>query len=326
MFTRLGQPLGRSRNFSAEFLAPVGEALKHEPPRIGETQTLAEDGLPHLELTPFAGNDIVRGFLVRNPSNDTSAQLAIPALRSLLALEYERHWLLGDATRRERSHRMTRLVELADKGGARAYLRSLGVTDSALRGLAVEAKNDTHAEVLVDDLSVLLNTSLIRQQGKLVECLTVDDPRRALSEYGLSSAVGIGTLLAPEHVGRTLRQAKLALETSRRVDSPIEYLDGAAHEFLIRIAPPTYLEDFAAAALAPIEHARGGNDLVTTLSSWLSERRSLEATALRLGVHRHTVRNRIQRIAQLTGHDLESIDVQTELWLALKAKGANDAT
>ena len=38
-------------------------------------------------------------------------------------------------------------------------------------------------------------------------------------------------------------------------------------------------------------------------------------------MHRHTVRNRIQRAAQLTGHDLDSIDTQTELWLALKARG-----
>lgn len=40
-----------------------------------------------------------------------------------------------------------------------------------------------------------------------------------------------------------------------------------------------------------------------------------------MGVHWHTIRNRIERIAQLTGHDLDSVDTQTELWLALKARG-----
>ena len=32
----------------------------------------------------------------------------------------------------------------------------------------------------------------------------------------------------------------------------------------------------------------------------------------------------MQRIAQLTGHDLDGIDAQTELWLALKARGFRD--
>ncbi len=43
-----------------------------------------------------------------------------------------------------------------------------------------------------------------------------------------------------------------------------------------------------------------------------------------MGVHRHTVRNRMQRIVQITGHDLDGIDAQTELWLALKVRGFRD--
>lgn len=70
-----------------------------------------------------------------------------------------------------------------------------------------------------------------------------------------------------------------------------------------------------------ITQARGGEALLHTLHVWLVERRSIEATADRMKVHRHTVRNRIQRVAQLTGHDLDSIDTQTELWLALKVRG-----
>ena len=322
VFNRLGQPLGRSRGFSRELLFAAGTALAAHPPRIGETEQIPAGEGCQLELTPFAGNDTVRGFLARLPGGDASAELAAPALRSLLALEYERHWLLDDPARRRRAEQLRRLVGLGE-GGSRAYLRSIGVTDPELRGLAVEARNETHAEVLVDDLAALLSTRLIRHRGRVVECLVTLDPRQPLADYGLTVPIGVGTPVAPEHVARSMRQAELALETSRRIGTPIEYLDGAAHEFLIRIANPSYLESFAAAALDPIVRTRGGDELLATLHTWLAERRSIEATAERLGVHRHTVRNRIQRVAALTGHDLDSIDVQTELWLALKARGAN---
>lgn len=64
--------------------------------------------------------------------------------------------------------------------------------------------------------------------------------------------------------------------------------------------------------------------LLTTLHTWLIENRSIEACAVRLGVHRHTIRNRVLRLTQVTGRSLDSVDTQTELWLALKARGFRD--
>jgi purine catabolism regulator len=61
--------------------------------------------------------------------------------------------------------------------------------------------------------------------------------------------------------------------------------------------------------------------LLQTLHAWLAENRSVEACALRLGVHRHTIRNRVHRLTQITGRSLDDVDTQTELWLALKARG-----
>lgn len=319
VFDRLGHPLGRSAGFRPGLLAELGETLgTGRAPRLGEVLRLPEHSL---EITPFAGNDVIRGFFARRPSSDESAELAAPTLRSLLALECERHWFLDEPGRRLRAERLGKVLALSDAGGARAILRSSGVELAELRGVVIAARNETHAEVLIDDLAAILATPLIRNRGSVVECLVGADPRRALAEYGLDVPMGVGTSVAPEHAARSMRQARLALETSRRVGTPIEYLDGASHEFLIRVASSEYLDSFADAALAPIEHARGGEVLLQTLHTWLLERRSVEATAERMGVHRHTVRNRIQRIEQLLGHDLDGIDAQTELWLALKARG-----
>jgi purine catabolism regulator len=338
VFDRLGRAIARSSAFPSSLLAGLGERLAdHSAPRLGEQLRLSaatleplanggsKDAQQPVEISPFAGNDTVRGYCARIPTGQETAELAAPALHSLLALEFERLWYLDEPARRKRAERFARLLTLTQEGGARAFLRSLGIDSGALRGVAIEARNETHAEVLVDDLAMVLAAPFIRHRHRVVECLSTVDPRQALSDYGLDVPTGIGTSGAPEHSARSMRQAALALETSRRVGTPIEYLDGASHEFLIRIAPSDYLESFSTAALAPIEHSRGGESLLRTLHTWLLEHRSIEATAERMGVHRHTVRNRIQRIAQVTGHDLDGIDTQTELWLALKARGYSDS-
>jgi purine catabolism regulator len=339
VFDRLGRVMARSSAFPSSLLVPLGKRLaSHEAPRLGEHFNLSATTLEAepdiasapagqtVEIDPFAGNDTVRGYCVRIPTGQETAELAAPALRSLLALEFERLWFLDETARRKRAERFARLLTLTEPGSARTFLRSLGIEGGPLRGVAIEARNETHAEVLIDDLAVVLAAPFIRHRHRTVECLATVDPRQALADYGLDVPTGIGTLGAPEHSARSIRQATLALETSRRAGTPIEYVDGASHEFLINAAPSDYLEAFSSAALAPIENSRGGEALLRTLHTWLLERRSIEATAERMGVHRHTVRNRMQRIVQITGHDLDGIDAQTELWLAFKARGFRDGT
>ncbi|MFT4214338.1 MAG: helix-turn-helix domain-containing protein [Microbacterium sp.] len=325
VFDRLPRVLGRSAGFRPRLLGAVSEALAEGPPRLGETRDLtlfADDGEPlRVTVDPFAGSDTVRGFVARIPAGSGVAELTAPALHSLLALDYERRWLLDEPARRQRADDLGRVLAFGDEGRVRILLRRNGIDSSELRGLVIEARSETHAEVLVDDLAALLSAPLIRHNGRIVECLVHADPRQALTEYGLDVPIGVGTAAALQHAARTVHQATLALEASRRVGAPIEYRDGASHDLLIRAANPELLEAFADAALLPVERARGGQTLLRTLHTWLTESRSIEATASRMSVHRHTVRNHIQRIAQLTGHDLDSIDTQTELWLALKVRG-----
>ncbi|WP_164233901.1 PucR family transcriptional regulator [Microbacterium hydrocarbonoxydans] len=322
VFDRLGTPLGRSDGFTDPDLDVAKSALGTHPPKLGESLAIDIEGEPQaILLTPFAGNATVRGFLARRITGEPVADLAAPALRALLALEYERHWLMDEPARRHRDQQFTRLLELDDDADATALLRAAGAPERTLRGLVVEARDETHAEVLIDDLAAMFSTAFVRHRGRIVECLVAGDPLATLADYGLHVPIGMGTAMAPQHAARSIRQARLALDTSRRLGTPMEYRDGAAHDLLLQIASPEYLEAFAAAALGPIERTKGGDALLETLHLWFLERRSIEATADRMQVHRHTIRNRIQRIAQLTGHDLDSIDTQTELWLALKARG-----
>ena len=81
---------------------------------------------------------------------------------------------------------------------------------------------------------------------------------------------------------------------------------------------------FADAVLAPLDQLdpRDRLELLRTLDQWLRANGAWDPAAHRLSLHRNTVRNRIDRIAALTGRRLDDGDDRMELWLALKARAA----
>ena len=72
-------------------------------------------------------------------------------------------------------------------------------------------------------------------------------------------------------------------------------------------------------AQIPLEMAQRG-DLVRSTSEFLMHNGQWEAASAALGVHRHTLRNRIDRVSELLGRDMEAAHTRSEVWLALKAR------
>lgn len=70
-----------------------------------------------------------------------------------------------------------------------------------------------------------------------------------------------------------------------------------------------------ASPLAPLSA-----DSVAMLEEFLRHNGHLEAVAAATGVHRHTSRHRMRRIAELLGDDLDDADTRARLWLALRAR------
>ncbi|MDS2173899.1 PucR family transcriptional regulator [Nesterenkonia sp. CL21] len=319
---RTGRVIATTPQVSGDPAVLASLARDRHPP-LGLTETVRLEGESY-GVVPLAGELTIRGFLVTEAHHTQVAQLALPTLTSLLALEFERRWFLGEGERRQRAQNVCRLLGMTTESGARSFLRSLGLGTPSLWGVVVGAATETQAEVVLDDLAVVLATPLLRHRGKTVECLAATDPVRLLRGYGFDGPVGVGTAAEPGRAAVTMRQAAAAMETSRRTGGLISYVDGASHRFLMEVADPEYLAAFSAGVLAPIESSAQGEVLLETLHVWLREGRSLEACAARLGVHRHTVRNRIHRVMQLTGSSLDTTDAQTELWLALKARGMDE--
>lgn len=80
-----------------------------------------------------------------------------------------------------------------------------------------------------------------------------------------------------------------------------------------------------AAVLAPLvrHDAEHATDLLTTLRTHLECDARPEATARRLGIHRHTVRSRVALAERVLGRDLSTFAARADLWAAFVASDAH---
>ncbi|SER00361.1 PucR family transcriptional regulator [Lentzea albida] len=75
-------------------------------------------------------------------------------------------------------------------------------------------------------------------------------------------------------------------------------------------------EGFADALLRPLDP-----ETRETLRVWLTHHGAWDPAAAQLGVHRHTLRNRVRKAEQALGRSLDSPGLRAELWLALHREG-----
>lgn len=83
-------------------------------------------------------------------------------------------------------------------------------------------------------------------------------------------------------------------------------------------------QSWADVLLEPLDRHAGRSklDLVSTLRIFLAHNGHIDASATALGIHRHTLRYRLDRVTALLGSDLENPTVRAELWLALLLREA----
>jgi PucR family transcriptional regulator, purine catabolism regulatory protein len=121
-------------------------------------------------------------------------------------------------------------------------------------------------------------------------------------------------------MARAHREAEQALAAGIRANRRLtSFADIGASGLLSLLAGPTATA-FAESMLRPlVEHdASGRGDLVRSLATWLDHNGEWDAAAAALGIHRHTLRNRIRRVAGLLDRDLEVAAVRAELWVGLR--------
>lgn len=137
--------------------------------------------------------------------------------------------------------------------------------------------------------------------------------------------VGVGRFVErPEHLPRSYREAMQALTVRlRQADPP--GLTAFENLGLYRLlATPegrreagAFVEDWLGSLLAYDTERQA--DLVHTLGVYLDHGGNYDDTAAALHIHRSTLRYRLQRIRELSGHDLAHADTRLNLHVAVRA-------
>lgn len=144
-------------------------------------------------------------------------------------------------------------------------------------------------------------------------CLAI---ARELVDAVPGARVGVGRPTTGTGLGRSLLEARAALDA---VAAPVaSYHDLGSLELLLSL-PAAALEAFVARVLGP---ASGNTWLLESLAALLDSGCRWSEAADRLGVHRHTLRYRMDQLRKQTGRHPDDPAQRMELWLAVKAQQA----
>ncbi|OLT45905.1 hypothetical protein BJF85_18170 [Saccharomonospora sp. CUA-673] len=169
-----------------------------------------------------------------------------------------------------------------------------------------------HSPTLVDSGAA---ADLVAGQldGQLIAVASASQHLPSARHLGVSAPTGFGGL----PVAR--RQAAQALAEATRRDAAVVRFDDIGVGLLPDAADPEVVGR-AEAVLRPLrEHdERQRGELVRSLRVWLAHHGHWDPAATELGVHRHTLRYRMGKVAALLDCDLDSPDVRAQLWLAIR--------
>jgi purine catabolism regulator len=127
-----------------------------------------------------------------------------------------------------------------------------------------------------------------------------------------------------ENITTAVNQARTAALTSQPGGPPHRFADMSVFDVILGQRSPEELALMTQPISVLIEHdltlSNSADSLLKALESFLRHNGHVEGAATELGVHRHTMRNRIAKIAALTEHDLNNADSRAQLLLALRAR------
>jgi sugar diacid utilization regulator len=330
-------------------LCSAGPGLPHPYPKQAAEQRelvlhelAAQNGRARIGrrvLTLIQPRAEILGVLALNDPDDTVTEDNLFALHyaaTVLALELSHQRTVAEIELNLRRDLVDDLLAGTDRDGAYAradalnhdlrrphyvvVVQSTGRTENTLTTAAERAATTLH-----------LNYLQGRHAG-LVVLLTDGRPdpqalHRTISEIlGKStSVVGIGSrCLVPDDFPRSFMEARRAVSIRLRSVSPqgAAAFDELGFYRLIDAADgggevQSFVREWLG-ALLDYDDSKN-SELVMTLSDYLECGGSYDESAAALHIHRSTLRYRLARIAELTGHDLRNVDTRFNLHAATRA-------
>lgn len=276
------------------------------------------------------------GFLVVGGRQqlDSNQRLLVSHAATLLSILLDRPAHLHEAEMRLRRMLFRSLLRPGSDVDL-SLLRYVGFAPD--RQIAVIAVGDVGppraAEAAVDAaLSARGTPALVMANSKGLAVLAGAAERREVARTTLAAlrerlgrmpSAGVGRSveleLALDSYRQAIAAARVALGQPGQV---VDFAELSIFDLLLGTQSRDTLAAIAGSILRPLDPLTSGvpAELLRTTSEFLAHGGHWEATATSLGVHRHTLRNRIDRISGILGRDLTVASERAEVWLALKAR------
>ncbi|RXZ72610.1 PucR family transcriptional regulator [Agromyces albus] len=313
----------------------VGEArsMLRRGQRASRTLVAGEStGDQHrMTLQTLGGGGALRGVLAIGDSAelDQAGREVVTSVIALAGLALEQNRDLDRARGHLRSGLLRGILAGDTALAERVAAEMWGPLPAAPLRIAVTDAPAEHVDRLIELLELRVDERrgrlfFGRDEDRVVLVLEAGDAAIAdelAAEFELP--VGVSDPVAADGIARAHEQAMRALERARESGSGVVAFDEISRQGVLAFLARTDARAVALATLAPLaEHdAANGTDLVATTRAWLEHGGQFDATARRLGVHRHTVRSRIALAERLLGRDLSGFHARADLWAALLAVG-----
>jgi purine catabolism regulator len=339
-----GGVLAEAGGRTAALLAD-GRAELSRHPAAGPFSASVSTPSGRLVLQSIGGGSRPRGHLLLRTGDElnTFAQLALAQANSLLSITVEKPDAVLGAERRLRAELLSSLLDGTRPAELSGQLAGFGFApDAVVVALALEvagAAGSQGSGAAERSAALAEAVSGTLERRGIAHLVTVRDGRVVLlAPAGTDAAVlpeevsaslrrpvraGVSAALALPSAPDAVKQAGLAVRAAQAEGRTVcRFAELSTYALLLASHSREALGLVAGSALEPlVEHdRRRGTDLLVTLEVFLAHNAQAVPAAAALGVHRHTLRNRIRKVTELTGRNLDSAHDRTELWLALKAR------
>lgn len=331
-----GQPLAATSRAAQLRTDRVWAELQGSRPESTSFSITLVDRGHHIWVQPVGAAGRVEAFLaVGKPEQPSQLDRIVAGhALSLFAIELAKSRAVADAQRRLQGDFFDDLAK-GEMGAADAqrglgrfgFVRGTKVVVVAVEGIEPEPL----AFAATDLFSRGSGAFLVSAHEHGVNILLPAEPPSELEQLvkqlgekvGKDIRAGSGSPVSPSEVGRSLREARYALQVCRLEGWPqAGFADLGTYRLLLSMADPDALRAFADSMLAPLDgydHDHNG-ELIRSLQSFLQHNARWETAAADLFVHRHTLRYRMRKVEELTGRDLGNSFDRMEFWLALRAR------
>ena len=332
------QALGASLALIDRSSAVLGVAASSQ---AEDKKLLSADDVERVELRVA---DAVVGELRFRSRGDAASPVVARMVSTLRALEVERsrspEWASDEAAsafvRALLNRQVTDRGDIVARAGelGAAVERGAGVIVARAVPMTAQA-GDWRGRVLTVALRAVRSVGS-GSVGALGEGETAEDGQLARAAQALerelgAALAGFGITVArsrwtedPVDLYRAGKEAELAANVAEAEGRTLlAFEDTGAYRLLLPAMSedPGELESFYEETLAPLAayDEQYETELVKTVETYLDNDGNVAQTAASLFTHRHTVRYRLERVKELTGHDIGSSEGREKLSLGLKA-------